>query len=315
MKKRLLDLNAGDINHMSKEEKVLSIKMSEGRTLVSEIITRVPPLLLDISNVELAAGFGADIILLNLYDVNNPNVFGIPKVEGQSVIKTIKDYTGRLIGVNLEPVDPSLFVEDQKIRIDEGRMAHLENVGKLIEQGADFVVLTGNPKVGVTSEKIINCVESIHKVYGEKIIIIAGKMHAAGDIKNVGTGIINKETVKSLIKKGTDIVLLPAPGTVPGMTVDYVKEMIDYCHSLGAMTLTTIGTSQEGADESTIKTIALYAKMAGTDMHHIGDCGYGPGIAIPENIMDYSIVIKGKRHTYRRMVRSINRTEDINIDF
>ncbi len=310
MKKRLLDLNANDINDMSKEEKLLSIKMSEGRTLVTEIITMVPPLLLDISNVELAAGFGSDIILLNLYDVNDPKVFGIPEIEGQSVIETIKTYTGRMVGVNLEPVDPNLNIEDEKVSISKGRTAQLENVGKLIKQGVDFVVLTGNPKVGVTNEKIIHCVEAIKKAYGEKIIIVAGKMHAAGDIKNVGTGIVSKEVIKSLVEKGTDIILLPAPGTVPGMTVEYVKDMIDYTHSLGAMTLTTIGTSQEGADESTIKTIALYSKMAGTDMHHIGDCGYGPGIAIPENIMNYSIVIKGKRHTYRRMVRSVNRKED-----
>jgi hypothetical protein len=47
-------------------------------------------------------------------------------------------------------------------------------------------------------------------------------------------------------------------------------------------------------------------KMAGTDIHHIGDSGC-TGIAIPENIMEYSIAIRGKRHTYIRMARSLNR--------
>lgn len=65
----------------------------------------------------------------------------------------------------------------------------------------------------------------------------------------------------------------------------------------------TIGTSQEGADEHTIRQIALASKMAGADMHHIGDAGYH-GIAVPENIMAYSIAIRGKRHTYIRMARS-----------
>ncbi|HBT16182.1 MAG TPA: PEP phosphonomutase, partial [Firmicutes bacterium] len=50
----------------------------------------------------------------------------------------------------------------------------------------------------------------------------------------------------------------------------------------------------------------LLCKMTGTDLHHLGDAGY-PGIAIPENIMSYSIAIRGKRHTYSRMARSINR--------
>jgi hypothetical protein len=47
--------------------------------------------------------------------------------------------------------------------------------------------------------------------------------------------------------------------------------------------------------------------MIGTDIHHIGDAGMSPGMATPENIMIYSIAIKGKRHTYRRMARSVNR--------
>ena len=46
-------------------------------------------------------------------------------------------------------------------------------------------------------------------------------------------------------------------------------------------------------------------KMTGTDIHHIGDAGYKT--ANPENIMDYSIAIRGKRHTYIRMARSVNR--------
>ncbi len=53
----------------------------------------------------------------------------------------------------------------------------------------------------------------------------------------------------------------------------------------------TIGTSQEGADESTIRQIALAAKMAGADIHHIGDAGFY-GIAVPENIMAYSIIFQ-----------------------
>lgn len=71
--------------------------------------------------------------------------------------------------------------------------------------------------------------------------------------------------------------------------------------------MTAVGTSQEGSDESTIRSIALWAKMTGTDMHHLGDSGMSMGMSTPENIMVYSIAIKGKSHTYRRMARSLNR--------
>ena len=112
--------------------------------------------------------------------------------------------------------------------------------------------------------------------------------------------------VKEFVEAGADIILLPAPGTVPGITMEYVRGLVSYAHSLGALTITAIGTSQEGADVATMREIALMCKMTGTDMHHLGDSGYG-GMALPENIQAYSIAIRGIRHTYRRMADSILR--------
>jgi L-ascorbate metabolism protein UlaG (beta-lactamase superfamily) len=100
--------------------------------------------------------------------------------------------------------------------------------------------------------------------------------------------------------------LLPAPGTVPGITLEYARELIISAHHSGAMTMTAIGTSQEGASIDTIRQIALMCKMAGTDLHHLGDTGY-IGMALPENIFAYSVAIRGVRHTYTRMARSVNR--------
>ncbi len=102
-------------------------------------------------------------------------------------------------------------------------------------------------------------------------------------------------------------MLLPAPGTVPGISTDYIRRLIDFVHHNGKLAMTSVGTSQEGSDMDTIKRIAIESKMAGADLHHIGDSGTTVGLADPENIMIYSIVVKGKRHTYRRMARSVNR--------
>lgn len=307
MIKRILDINASDINNMTKEEKLLSIKSAEGRTIVSEIITVAPPILYDISNVELASAFGADILLLNFYDVNQPKVLGLPPCEENEVIREVKRLTGRLVGVNLEPVDLESNVIDQREHISQGRLGTVQNVQKALEQGADIVVFTGNPKTGVTNKQIVSSIKSAKESVGDKMIIAAGKMHAAGSGSETGSSLITKDIVKKFIEAGCDIVLLPAPGTVPGMTVEYVRELVEYVHSCGKLAMTSIGTSQEGADEYTIRNIALYAKMTGTDIHHIGDSGLAMGMATPENIMVYSIAIKGKRHTYRRMARSVNR--------
>ena len=116
----------------------------------------------------------------------------------------------------------------------------------------------------------------------------------------------NDEDVEEFIGAGADIVLFPAPGTVPGITMEYVRSLVKEAHSRGVLTMTSIGTSQEGADTETIRQIALMCKMSGTDIHHLGDSGY-TGMALPENILAYSKAIRGARHAYRRMAYSVNR--------
>lgn len=306
MTKRFLDCSASDFISMNKRQILESIEASEGRILVSEVIGAVQPLLGNISNAELASSFGADMLLLNMFDVNEPVFYGISNAKKEEKIREIKRLTGRLVGINLEPVDKNISTMGEIGSISLGRLATLENAKKAAEMGASMILLTGNPGTGVSNGAVVSSLKDISKVLGDTIILAAGKMHAAGSLNEKGDNIISKLEIKEFVESGCDIVLLPAPGTVPGITMEYVRDMVKYSHSLGALTMTSIGTSQEGSDVDTIKSIALMCKMAGTDMHHIGDAGY-PGIAIPENIMSYSIAIKGKRHTYSRMARSIAR--------
>ena len=65
-------------------------------------------------------------------------------------------------------------------------------------------------------------------------------------------------------------------------------------------------TRQESADADTIRQIGLCNKRIGFDVHHLGDGGYGR-VPDPENLMALSICIRGKRHTYMKMSRSLNR--------
>ena len=88
--------------------------------------------------------------------------------------------------------------------------------------------------------------------------------------------------------------------------MEYIRSLVCVAHANNKMTLTAIGTSQEGADIATIRQIALMCKMTGTDIHHLGDAGYG-GMSLPENIQAYSVAVRGIRHTYRRMAASVNR--------
>ena len=307
--KRILDCHSSDFLHISRQELLDAIASSEGRTLACETIGAIMPMLGDITNAEFAAAMGADILLLNMFDVQKPVIHGLPKTEPEMVIRKLKELTGRPIGINLEPVEQVLSSEDPEENMwamTSGRKATLENARKAADMGVNFILLTGNPGIGVTNEAIEQTLRLYKQELGERLILAAGKMHASGIMAEGAEKIITPEDISAFAAAGADIILLPAPGTVPGITVEYVRQLVQHAHSLWCLTITAIGTSQEGADVATIRQIALMCKMTGTDIHHLGDAGYG-GIALPENIQAYSIAIRGIRHTYRRMAGSVNR--------
>ena len=307
--KRMLDCQASDFRNMSRQALLDAIAHSEGRTIACETIGSIMPMLGDITNAEFAAAMGADILLLNVFDVQNPQIRGLPKTDPENVIRKLKELTGRPVGINLEPVEQVLSSEDPEENMwamTGGRKATLENAQKAADLGVDFILLTGNPGIGVTNEAIQQTLRVYKEALGDRLILAAGKMHASGLLQEGAEQIITKNDIAAFADAGADIILLPAPGTVPGITMEYVRELVNYAHSLGCLTITAIGTSQEGADIATIRQIALMCKMTGTDIHHLGDAGYG-GMALPENIQAYSIAVRGIRHTYRRMAGSVNR--------
>ncbi len=308
MAKRFLDCTASDFVQMGREELLFALGASEGRVLACETIGTVTPLVGDVSNAELAAAMGGDLLLLNLFDVQNPVVQGLPEHKAEDTVRLIKTLTGRPVGINLEPVEQghASEVDTTVWGLTPGRAATRENALKARDMGVDLIVLTGNPGIGVTNRAILDTLKLYKKTVGEQIVLCAGKMHASGSMTEAGENIITKKDVKAFADAGADVILLPAPGSVPGITMEYVRELVGYAHSLGKLTITAIGTSQEGADVDTIRRIALMCKMTGTDLHHIGDSGY-TGIAAPENITAYSVAIRGARHTYRRMAMSVKR--------
>lgn len=314
---RMFDLFYEDYFRMKRVEILDTIRNTEGRTLMCETIISTFPLLDGVSNPETAAAFSADMITLNTFNFDAPFIFGygddrtspylgIPtyanalehivqeNLLNPDYIQEFKKIIGRFIGVNLEPVP-------EGSNYPEGLRCNEKNLKKAKAYGFDYVVITANPSTGVTSQGILEGILLARRILGEDTLIVAGKMHGAG-----AGNIYDLETVKGFITAGADIILLPAPGTVPGFTVDLVKGFIDMIHEEGALALTTIGTSQEGSTESFIESIAQMAKMAGADIQHTGDAGVS-GMTPPENILRLSITIRGRRHTYRRMARSSRR--------
>lgn len=163
MVKRLISANTSDILNFSSEELKQSIKASEGRTVLSEnVVVHTPALVQDITNAEMATAFGADMILLNALDVNEPEIKGLYHDAYQgtgNAVQDLKKLVGKPIGVNLEPVDDKANMAEVKLGISAGRKATKETFIQAEKLGFDFVCLTGNPATGVTNNHILEAIK------------------------------------------------------------------------------------------------------------------------------------------------------------
>jgi hypothetical protein len=284
---RLLDLHGEAFASLQGDRLAAAIRDSDGRTIMAEVVATAS-LLGDPgpSNPEVAAAFGADLVCLNMVAPNRISVAGLAGLDPQpSHFGDLCRLLGRPVGLNLEPELES---------VPEPFRATEENVRAARDKGAAFVVVTANPGRGASTEALAEAVATVRAV-ASGLLCFAGRMHSAGSDEA-----FTAKTIEALMGAGAHGALVPLPGTVPGVGEADAAEMVGAAHEAGGLAVGTIGTSQEGADRDTIRSLALAAKRAGVDIHHIGDAGSG-GIALPDNIYAYGIAVRGVRHTWSRM--------------
>ncbi len=304
MKKRILDCNGSDFLSMSAEELKYAILASEGRTILAQSSVKQHPLQDDVSNPEIEAAFGADLIMLNNYNFKDESLnVGMDGLSLPELKKLVK----RPVGVYFEcPSTDGVTAYNRPDVIDYStRIASEENIEKALAAGASFIVLGGNPGRGTKMDVIIESTRKTKEIVGDRAMIWAGKWEDGVIEKVMGDSLAEydaKEVTKQLIDAGADVINLPAPGSRHGITVESIKELVDYAHRYKPRTLVMsfLNSSVEGADEDTVKMIALLMKQTGADIHAIGDAGY-MGVAIPENLYQLSISIRGRRFTQKRM--------------
>jgi hypothetical protein len=209
-------------------------------------------------------------------------------------IAEAKSLVGIPVGITLEPV-----AEDSDYPL--ARIANTENARKTVEHGASYIIIIQTPSI--PEAEFARSVAKVREGIGENGLVKAGKMPWGSSFLNGPEQFISGGEIKLLAQSGTDVVILPSPGTVPGLTVELVRNWVSIVHNCGLLAETTIGTSQEGADTDVIRRFAIDSKMTGADMFQIGDSGYS-GTAMPENVMAFAMSIKGRRHTLRRMAMS-----------
>ena len=252
--------------------------------------------------------------MLNLYDVDHPRIAGMPRRAGDAAPgddatafgavgtgagRTAGDvarWTGRVTAVNLEPVDEAVA------SFPAGRRATARNAELLVEQGAAIAVITGNPGTGVTIEAIERATRTIREATQDRLVLFSGRIHAAAS----GQAVMTAQDVDRLARAGAHGVVLPAPGTTPGSSMEAAVARVEAAHERGLLAWNGIGTSQEGAGTGVVERIGIDSKASGADVHHIGDSGFF-GVAPPENVYAYSLAIRGRRHTWHRMAGSPRR--------
>ncbi|EPH13282.1 hypothetical protein [Facklamia hominis] len=299
MVKRFFDLTANEMVELNKEDLLTAIQACEGRVVLSENDVTRGPTVIGVTNSELARASGADLILLNKLDLQDPK---IPALANSSKpIADLKKLVMRPIGVNLEAVshhhEKSL---EPLLTLPTGRIASYDNCNLAERMGFDFICLTGNPKTGVSLSALVEALRVARDAFSG--IIMIGKMHSAG----VDEPVIDCETVSAFIDAGADVILIPTPGSLPGFTREEAIELTRLCHQKGKLTLAVNGASQDYSSRETIRQFAIINKEIGADIHHIGSSGTG-GIAPSENIFELSLAIRGLNHTLRQMASSIKR--------
>lgn len=306
---RLISASKSDFEKMTPMDLKKSILKSEGRVIMGQhLLFAGEGLVRGVTNSELMFAFGADMVMLNTFDLdqleNNLGLCGLS-------LKELKSRCNRPIGIYLGCPKKD-FKQDTKKALyrGEGMLATDEHILKAIEIGADFIVLGGNPGSGTSIEDVIATTKRAKQLCGDSIFLFAGKWEDGIEEKVLGDPLATrdaKEIIKELIDAGADCIDLPAPGSRHGISTTMIRELVEYVHRYkpGTLAMTFLNSSVECADTETIRLIALKMKETGADIHAIGDGGFG-GCSSPENVHQLSVSLKGKHYTYFRMA-SVNK--------
>lgn len=290
--KSLLDCTPGEFATMKREEILHGIRASDGKALGAMISSDVTPYSGDLTNAELCAASGAEILILDHFNAENPRVEGLPAVkQPMDTVRMIRKLTGRLIGVRLAARGPERYRKSEGIT--RGMLATAQNAVKAAAMGVNLLLISGEPSA------IKDALREVRKAAGEEMVLFGGDGQAQYAVPTI-------DDINGYINNGADGVLLQGPGTMPGCTEEWCEQRISHIHYRGKVAVLSIGNGMENTDPETVRRIAFAAKLSGADLHLLGNDG-PMGMADPEVFLTYSLAIRGKKETLRRMAVSLNR--------
>lgn len=296
---RLINALPSEVSRYSGRQLRESILKSEGRVLMGQTYLKNPILLSGCTSAELQFAFGADMVMLNGFNFENLNT--CPGLQGNSYLSLKELVGGRPIGIYLGCPASHASVRDEL----KGMIASKTNLEKCKQWGVSFIVLGGNPNSGTSIKDVIYWTKQARMICGNDMLIFAGKWEDGIVEKVLGDPLADydaKMVIKELVDSGADIIDFPAPGSRHGITIERIRELIEYTHRHNALAMSFLNSNVEAADTDTIRAITLMMKQTGCDVHAIGDGGFGGG-TWPENIYQMAITLKGKAYTWAQMAR------------
>lgn len=298
---RILDAVASEFMAMSAVDLAESIRKGEGRTISVEVNCADQPPVNGVTHAELAAALGADIILLDQYNPPSPKIPGAPDsiMRSTAPLNGLKTLIGRPVGINLL-VGHSLPAEKA------GRTFTPSIAQAACDQGADIFFIINQPSYGGTLEQMCSAGEWVCTHLNGKVMTVAVTSASAPPPRTSLEIADFADTLKPMLQAGYTGIGLPLPGSKQGWTLEAAAQLVDCIHTGGGLAWAIITGSVEGSPREAIINMALQAKMVGFDVHRLDDAGLS-GMPSPENILNYSLAIRGERHTYRRMALSVRR--------
>ena len=300
MTRRMLDATAADFARMDGAALKESIRAAEGRTLAAEFICTDAPPVDGITHGELAASMGADIIVLDRYDTLQPQINGLPPdlLAFDAPLTAYKRLLGRPLGINMIVAAPDAPLG--------GRLANADNLQRAAAHGADIIFLYARPGQGGTPAMQRDAAVMAQRLLGESILLVGVPSFSQPPPRDVDTVKLYEQQIEALLAAGCDGIGLPMPGSKQGWQAEPTGQLVDSIHAGGGLAWTFVTGSVEGAQPEVMRSLALLAKQLGVDAVRLDEAGLS-GMPEPENIHAFSLALRGKRHTYRRMAASILR--------
>ena len=238
--------------------------------------------------------------MLDRYDSLQPQISGLPAhlLASDAPLTACKRLLGRPLGINM-----IVAASDAPLG---GRLVNSDNLERAAAHGADIIFLYARPGQGGTPAMQSKAAATARRVLGEAVLLVGVPSFSQPPPRDSNTMQLYEQQIEGLLDAGCDGIGLPMPGSKQGWLFESACGLVDHIHAGGGLAWAFVTGSVEGAQLEVMRSLALMAKQLGVDAVRLDEAGLS-GMPEPENILAFSLALRGKRHTYLRMAASILR--------